>query len=402
MYTKTTKTSYGQRLSGSFKKILTGFLLFFIATAMLFWNEGNYVKEKKAIGEAQSLTRSVSDVSINDGEYNGRLIHATAFAKTADTLVDNQFGFRVGAISLSRNVEFYQYEESSSTQRRDVVGGAQEEVTTYSYNKKWVSRPINSGSFADPNYQRSNFVLADVETMSQYADYVSFGAYRLPPFMVRDIRGNVSVNEILSEERIKHWEGVISNRGFTSKVSQSGNVVYFGKSAGQPEVGDVKVTFTHIPPSKEISIIGKVNHNTFEPFVAKNGRSFYKVSSGLVSAPQMFEAAHEANRIFTWILRITGVILVVVGLRAIFEFLPTLFKVIPFLSKIVNIGIAIVCTVVGISWSLLIISLSWLFYRPLIGAPLLLLSIAGIWYLKKRGDKTPPAPIPVETQLNEA
>ena len=41
-YTKTTTTGYGQRLTGSFKSIGTGFLLFIGATILLFWNEGRF------------------------------------------------------------------------------------------------------------------------------------------------------------------------------------------------------------------------------------------------------------------------------------------------------------------------------------------------------------------------
>ena len=393
MYTKTTKTSYGKRITGSFKKILFGFVLFALATVLLFRNEGRYVKNNNDIGEAEKITVHIPDVSYDDGSLHGKLIHATARAITTDTLVDNQFNIRTNAIVLSRSVEYYQLVESSSTERRDLVGGAQEEVTTYSYKPNWVSRPINSNSFEDPTYKNSNFVITVIEPMTQTANNVTFGAYRLPSFIINAITGSTSVNFELSEEQIRQLENQISNK---APVRQTNNVVYFGKSMSQPEIGDVRITFSQIQP-KEISLIAKVNNNTFEPYVTKNKNSFYQVSTGSVGKDQMFEAARQANRLFTWILRITGIIVVVMGLRAMFEILPTLFKVIPFLSKIVNIGVAIVCTILGVSWSLLIISISWLFYRPLIGIPLLVLSILGIWYLVKRGNKSSPQVNSIDT-----
>jgi hypothetical protein len=105
---------------------------------------------------------------------------------------------------------------------------------------------------------------------------------------------------------------------------------------------------------------------------------------GTVSAENMFADAHSENNMITWVLRIIGVMLVVMGLKSIFSILPALFKVLPFLGNIVGAGVGLVCTVGGGAWSLLIIAVAWLFYRPLIGIPLLAAAVAGIWYLKKK------------------
>ena len=394
-YTTTTKTSYGQRLSGSMRGILTGLILFLIGTVMLFRNEGSFVKQKKALNEAQSVTRHVSDVSDVDASLNGTVIHASALATTSDVLTDPQFGVNATAISISRKVEYYQYEEKVSTKKVDKIGGGQEEVKTYTYHKAWTSRPVESGKFADPNYQGSNRTLATVETETQTAGNVSFGAYRLPPFMVRSIGGSVNLDFELSQERMQYWKKIIASNAKTAGVKtdsaamihQHGNTVYFGKSETTPEIGDLKITFTKVDP-KEISIIAKVSNNSFEEFVANNGNSFYKVSIGMLSADNMFAGAHSSNSMWTWILRIIGIILVVSGLKSMFGILPALFKVVPFLGNIVGAGVGLICTVIGLAWSLIIISLAWLFYRPLIGVPLLLAAIAGIWYLKtKAGEK---------------
>ena len=167
-------------------------------------------------------------------------------------------------------------------------------------------------------------------------------------------------------------------------VHQHGNVVYFGKSEMSPEIGDVRITFTKVEP-KDISIIAQVRQNTFEPYIAKNGRDFSRVAIGNLSADVMFADAHSTNSMWTWILRIVGIVLVMISLGMMFSILPTLFRVIPFLGSIVGAGIGLVCIVGGLVWSLLLISLSWLFFRPLIGLPLLLATIAGIWFLRKKG-----------------
>ena len=127
-YQVTTKTSYGQRLSNSFKGIASGFVLFIAGTILLFWNEGNFVKTKKSIQEAENVVVKVSDVSTVDPAQNGQLIHASAFADTEDVLTDGLFGINEKAISISRKVEYYQYKEIEHKDKKDKIGGGQEAV----------------------------------------------------------------------------------------------------------------------------------------------------------------------------------------------------------------------------------------------------------------------------------
>ena len=65
-YTETTTTSYGGRLSRSLKGIVGGLIAFIAGTALLFWNEGNYVKTYKALNEAQDATIAVDSVAERD------------------------------------------------------------------------------------------------------------------------------------------------------------------------------------------------------------------------------------------------------------------------------------------------------------------------------------------------
>jgi len=167
-------------------------------------------------------------------------------------------------------------------------------------------------------------------------------------------------------------------------VHVNDNVVYLGKSPSSPLIGDVRVKLTKIMPA-DISIIAKVNKNTFEHYIAPNGKKVSGVVMGTVSAESMFANKHKSNSIWTWILRLVGLLLVVFGLKSMFSILPTLFKVLPFLGNIVGAGVGLVCNILGFAWSLIIIAFAWLWYRPLIGITLLVIAIAGIWYLKKKG-----------------
>ena len=239
-YTETTNTSYGQRLSGSMKGIVSGLLMFIIGTCLLWWNEGRAVKTSKAIKEAKSVAVHVDDVSTVDASLNGKLIHASAFADTKDTLADELFGVRVLAIKLNRKVEYYQWVETSKSETRDKIGGGQETVTTYTYESKWVDKPVKSSEFKDPEYKSLNFVLTTIEEKDQLADNVTFGAYTLPEFIKRSISGNVPADVQMTDEQVREWNKAlhtsVSVRDSVSLVHSDKNTVYFIYKLSSPVV----------------------------------------------------------------------------------------------------------------------------------------------------------------------
>ncbi|MCL2701318.1 MAG: TMEM43 family protein [Phycisphaerae bacterium] len=377
-YRVTTTTGYGQRIGNSLKGMVVGLILFLVATGGLFWNEGNYVKTGRAIDEAQAVTTPAGDVAKVDPGLNGKVIHATAKADTKDVLTDDLFGVSDVAIAINRKVEYFQHEESSKTKTRDNLGGSETKTTDYEYPTKWVSKPIDSSQFKDPAYQNKNTVLTPVEEKRLYAKNVTFGGYSLPQFLIQKIGGEDPAEVNLGPAQKQQWDNKLGDK---SKVHVRSNVVYLGKNPDLPEIGDVRVTLTRIVPA-EISLIAKVNGSTFEEFIASNGRTFSAVARGTVSADAMFKQARDTNSMITWIIRGVGALLVVIGLRAMFGLVPTILKVLPFLSSIVGAGIGLICVVGGVAWSLLIIAIAWLTYRPLIGVPLLVLAVAGIVYLR--------------------
>ena len=391
VYTETTSTSYGQRLAGSAKGMIGGLLVFIIGTGLLWWNEGRTVRTAKAIGDAASHVESVADVSRVDASLNGKLIHASAFADTKDTLTDDMFGVRELAIRLDRKVEYYQWVENAQTRAREKIGGGKETTTTYTYEKKWVDKPVNSAEFKDPQYQSANKVLSEVEERNETAQHVTFGAYTLPESLVGSISGSEPVEVRMTEEQRFTWNERLHMlmpkvNTETSLVHTSANTAYLGLSPNSPQVGDVRVTFTKVPPA-DISLIAQVDGSTFKAYRAKNGQSFSRVQMGTVGVDEMIEQARSENNMLTWVLRLVGVLLIVIGLKGMFGLLPMLFKVLPFLGSIVDAGVGLVSWILGLAWSLIIIAIAWLVFRPIIGISLLVLAIAGIVFLKRRGKK---------------
>ena len=447
-YTETTTTGYGTRVGNSFKAIGSGILMFIIGTVLLWWNEGRAVKTEKMLDEAGRAYVEMENPNKKDASLEGELVCGTAMATTEDSLTDAQFGLGAKAIAIMRTVEYYQWVEHEQRKREDKLGGKEVTTTTYTYSKEWVRRPVESAEFKDPAYQKKNMVLNTFEDVEQYAENVSFGAYQLSENLIHRISSREAMDLALSEDMLTQFDKLTQaayerfygvknavqkpvqkpvqqpvvpdsikallsdsakavidsiqaindsiqrvtdsimakaeNKKDLEYVHQAGNVLYFGRVPGSPEVGDVRVTFEKIVPAK-VTVMAVVDGNTFKPFKAKNGKRFQTLVMGKKSGDEIIDAAKEANNIILWALRIFGILLVIGGLKGIFGFIETILKVVPFIAGIFGWGVGVVCTVIGIAWSLIVIALAWLFYRPLLGISLLVLSGFLVWVFAFKG-----------------
>ena len=446
-YTETTTTGYGTRVGNSFKAIGSGILMFILGTALLWWNEGRAVKTEKMLDEAGSKYVEMENPNKKDASLEGELICGTAMATTEDSLTDADFGVGAKAISLRRSVEYYQWVEHTQTKKEDKLGGKEVTTTTYTYSKQWVSSPIQSSNFHDPAYQNKNTVLTTVEDAEQYAENVSFGAYKLNESLIHSISSREGMDLAIAEDLLAQFDKTTQaayerfygiqksvqqpaqpaqqpvqtpaipdsirallpdsvkaqldslqavndsivksmanaeNKKDLQYIHQAGNVLYFGRVPGAPEVGDVRVTFEKVVPAK-VTVMAVVDGDTFKPFKAKNGKRFQTLVMGQKSGDEIIEAEKEANNMILWFLRILGVMIVIGGLKGIFGFIETILKVVPFIAGIFGWGVGLVCTVLGVVWSLIVIALAWLFYRPLLGISLLVLAGLLIWVFAFKG-----------------
>ena len=74
-YTETTSTSWFSRLGSSFGGIGFGIVLILAGTGLLWWNEGDFVKTRDALNEAQGAAVELPDVNRVDAALNGKLVH---------------------------------------------------------------------------------------------------------------------------------------------------------------------------------------------------------------------------------------------------------------------------------------------------------------------------------------
>lgn len=404
-FTETRTTGYGSRLGNSCMAIPMGIILFLVATALLWWNEGRAVHRAQDIKQVAKTAQSIGDISNANTSLDGQLIHTTGTASTEDILSDDLFGIKTNALAIVRSAEYYQWKENEKHETKDKLGGKQEEIITYTYERDWTADPINSSRFKDPDYQNVNNVIWEIEDMRVIASNVSFGTYILPELFISDIVSKQSDNvsplmisadnpalKQLNENVMKALGDNVRPEAAQVKDSLAyvhvfGNQVYIGFNPSTPSIGDIRLTFEQLAPSCNISLIAVPTNGTFTTFQAKHDANEYELRVGTWTLDQMIKQANDENATLTWILRILGVIIVIAALKMIFGILVTILKLVPFLASIMNLGVSLVCGVLGFVWSLIVIAIAWIFYRPLLGIALLVIAAGLVYWLVIKGKK---------------
>jgi hypothetical protein len=372
MFTETTHESWFSRIGNSFKSLLFGLLLFAISFPLLFWNEGRAVKTAKSLNEGESVTVSVSSDAV-DPANEGKFVHTVGLATTEETIRDDMFALEANAIRIKRIAEMYQWKEDKKTETKKKLGGGKDTVTTYQYNKAWSPQLISSANFKQSDGHR-NPESMPINSDTITATKVTLGAFQLPPNLVSAISGGETIT--VSEANIPaQFQDRMKLRG-------SGEL-YLGSNPGAPQVGDVRVKFQATPPA-EVSILAQQQGETFQPYQTEAGRALSMLEMGKHDAKEMFQHARDSNNMMTWILRAVGAGMMFGGLAMLMSPLAVLGDVIPIVGSIVGGGTMIVAGLITLTLAPLTVAVAWMFYRPLIAIPLLLISATAAYFLWQR------------------
>lgn len=395
-FTEVTSEGWLSRVGGAIKGVLIGVVLFIAGFPVLFWGEGRAVREAKTIEEGQA---GVVDVAADkaDPANDGKLVHLTGEARTAETLKDDQFGISLVACKLRRTVEMYQWVEKKESTKEKKLGGKEETTTKYKYVKEWQESLSDSSQFKDPanhanpaqmqfrqnqwsagNVTAGAFTLSSglVAQMSQYAP-LPLGqedVAKLPA----DLKSRVQVQGLEFYFAAKPAAGTTA----PAPGPEAASAPAAAGSSGEPQIGDVRVKF-EVVKGGPVSLIAKQKGSGFEAYVAKTGKTIEMLSSGQVSAAEMFSQRAKTNVLFTWLIRLGGFLLMFIGLSMVFRPLSVVADVLPILGDIVGMGTGLLAFVIALPLSLLTIAVGWVVYRPVVGIILLVVA-GGVVYLGHR------------------
>ena len=345
-------------------------------------------------------------VEVNDGrcikETEGLLICLHGEISTEDSLIDNVVGVTVPkGIKMVRKVEILQYVEEKVHDDE------------FNYKKEWVNDLIDSNNFHEDIHRNKNEIKSNKSIWNQvfYANEMKIGDYLL---------NNELKEEMKCEERLNLTENMLNLDEIKSKTNKQNieiheNMLYIlRKDFAKPKIGDIRIHYEYLKAPRAYTVIARQRTNVLEPYYGKNverpqvavelsSKESEKsdVENKLIEKPQekteskgivktirdfmddsikinwLFEGNQPLSQCFeikmkqeqkiTWILRLVGFLCMTFGVYMFFAPLLALTNWIPILGTVIAFIFFLFSLSVGLSLSLLTISIAWLFYRPLIG-----------------------------------
>ena len=354
-FTETTHTSWFSRLGQSIKGVLFGIVLIAVATILLFWNEGRAVQTARSLDEGAGVVVSVEPAKV-EPVNESKLIHVSGDIKAGAALRDAEFGVTAEGLRLVRTVEMFQWKEESRTETRKNLGGSEETITTYSYQRVWAETRNDSSRFRRPEghanpemrYRRATVVSRDA----------TLGAFRPGERVLQQLPAD---REVRVEPALA--DGLRGRLG--RPVQAVDGKLYFGPNPSEPRVGDLRIGFM-IAPAGPVSVIGRQTGSDFSDYQTKAGDRLLLARPGTRTATEMFKAAQDENRVLTWILRGVGTFAMFLGFMMILNPLVVVADLVPLIGSILGAGAALVSLLLTAVLAPLIVAVAWLWYRPIV------------------------------------
>jgi hypothetical protein len=371
-FTEVTSTSWIGRLGKSILGVLIGIVLIIVAIILLFWNEGRAVTTARSLTEGSRAVVEVGSASI-DPANEGKLIYVSGDLTARAPLIDREFDVSANALRLVRKVEMYEWKEESKTERRDKLGGGEEEVKTYTYHRVWSDHYEDSSRFKHPDGHENPEMRYRGQSVT--ARDASLGAFH---------PGEQVLRLLPADERLPLDPGLAAP--LRARVGDAVSVVdgdlYLARDPANPHVGDLRISYT-IAPNGAASLIGRQTGNDLTEYQTKAGDQLLMADPGVKSAAAMFKAAEDENRLLTWVLRLVGAARMFFGFVLILNPLVVVADVVPFIGSILGAGAALVALVLTIALGSAIIAIAWLWYRPLLAIAALAIGFAIAFGLHK-------------------
>ena len=353
----------GNKKGGLFAGVLVGLLMVIIGTVLLWWNEGNNVRNIKTTDE---IEKTVVEITPDDdpAEFAGQLVAVGGKFIVEDvSLSDTTFGVEKHTAVLSRVVEVYQWEEDSDT---DSDGN-----TTYHYDKVWHEGLIDSSDFHSSGHDNPTSVA--YESGAEFAENVALGKFHLSSSQIKQMEAEKSIAASDAKKVPENYSVV-------------GNYVTNSADLDKPQIGDVRISWKY-NDWKEVSTISQVSGTTFVSWTSAVGKKVNWVTEGTKTSAEMIEDMRTQDKIMKWIFRLLGFMLIFIGYMSFISPLTKLIGYIPFLGNVVNFMFGLTIFLLSLIQSLLVIIIAWFRFRPLLSICLLAVAAgigALIYVLKKK------------------
>lgn len=387
--TTTETVGFFERLMQSLVGILIGLGLVAATVWGIFWNEGRAIGTTRALNEGASVTVTVPSAQVDPGN-EGKLIFTTGDMRSRSQVGDDEFQVRSQAVRLERRVEMYQWKEEQKTESRSNTGGSQTRTTTYSYERVWSDRPIDSSRFRQRDGHQNPRMPLNGRT--QTSQDTTIGAFAADERVI-NLFGSGAMRRLdMTQEALAPFNQRFNNRARVSEGS-----VYVGDDAANPQIGDMRITY-RILPEGPVSIVGRQVGRGFGPYIANNDRQVFLAETGIKTAQELYTHAHEANSMITWILRLVAFMVMFIGFFLVLRPFVILADIIPLLGSAMAAGAGLIAFALTFVVFLPTIAIAWFWHRPVMSIGLIVAGVAAAYGLKRMAEARRVARAPAQAQ----
>lgn len=377
-YTEKTTQSWFARVKSALAGLVIGPLLVIVAIILLFWNEGRAIETYKALVEGAGLVINVA-AETPDSANEGKLVHVAGEVVPGGVAEDPDFSIAAdGAFGINRSVDMYQWVEKQESKTEKMLGGGEETVTTYTYEKEWRSERVKSENFRQPDGHENPDL--PLESRNFTVPEARLGGFTLPGRAVADL-GQARALQ-LSDDDARRFADYF---GTDMPVERRNGELYAGSNPSRPEIGDLRISYQRAD-LKEASFVGAQQGDTLSPYKTTSGHEIFLKAAGRVPAEAMFEQAQDENTIITWLIRAGGLVCMLIGFNLFFSIIGVIADVVPLFGSIVGFGTGLVSLILTLLLGPVAIAIGWFAYRPLLALAIVgigVLVAGGLWYMRR-------------------
>lgn len=371
-------SSFLSKLKNVQNETKVGGLVFLGAIALLWWNEGRAVKTSRGLESAREMIVSLSEPIVKS-ENDEKLVHVNGLLYPSDSLRDEEFEIIISSLKYKRKVQFFQWEEHKTTSNSKDSTGKDVKSHSFSYSKIWSSEIIDSDKFHDPINHKNEIKYKPFNNKSIEAKKIKIGDFVMDEEITNQLDEYSSLLvEVPESIQLIHKDSVHSGHESPS------NTIYFRKgSSMNPQIGDVRIRFYHVP-SDNYSIIAKQSGKFLNSFTTENETEILIIKKGNHSAEAMLKEAESSNKTLTWFLRIFGFAGIYACISFVTGLAEKLIELIPVLRPLISGGVKMFALLIASVVSVLVVGISWIYYRPLLGGVLIAIGLGVALFFYKR------------------
>ncbi|RHY91107.1 hypothetical protein DYB37_005657 [Aphanomyces astaci] len=328
---QTTRTTTRKSTGGGF---LFGFVFLAVSIGLLFWNEGNAVRQYTSLQEGLASVVELDDTA----NVESKLVHMTGRLTTQNAqerpiVMDAEFGVAATGVYLHRIVEMLQWKEKRHDHTYTEDGQEKTDVT-YTYKKSWSAQSIDSDAFHDASYVNPSYWEYKSKKIS--APSVFLRGYRVPDVLLGQIstRDHISLDdasrlqmasilELSLHAPLKGGIPALKTMDIHHNEFMSKEIPSNGKSNNQQHrdranIGDLRVRF-QVTPASAVSVLAMAYGGALHPYTTKSGDPIVLLEEGVMDAAAMIDRAQALVTMWAWGLRVVGLVLAVVGFNVLLQ-----------------------------------------------------------------------------------